>query len=401
MERRFTESSSDNDSVSGLFWHSRSPVVLVDAEGLVERVNHSFRLLMSPSFGRCQGRSFHETCACLSQTLDANLLALGQACVSSRGGHDRILNLTQPVFTAPLRLDSPEFGRVELQARMIPQIHRSCGVITGLIVEFAILKLADEAAFDRRLNDLLTHEILWEVYAASYDRVLNELPFYRQMVERHIEAMSQSHIARVLDIGAGTGNVAVELLRRGKQVTAIEPTWAMLSRLLEKTSTIAPDQLRTIGESAEDLSEIPDGHFDGVTISLAFFDMSQPWVAFSETIRVLKPGGLLVVTEPKQAFQVRDLQDEAERVLKSKGLFSELHEDWCRLQQVAAAMARIVRGGWENPQGVRSDPWCIEAAIEALQSADFQEIHVRDSHLGNCATVSARRSEPGNRQTAR
>ena len=61
--------------------------------------------------------------------------------------------------------------------------------------------------------------------------ILPEMPFYREVVDRHLAAIREAGAARVLDIGAGTGNVAVPLLKDGVPVAAVDISRAMLAKL--------------------------------------------------------------------------------------------------------------------------------------------------------------------------
>src|SRR5215472_14784934 len=79
-------------------------------------------------------------------------------------------------------------------------------------------------------------EEIWEAYAESYDHILPILPFYQEAVRRHVSALTAASIRRVIDVGAGTGNVAVQLASRGVEVTAMDISSAMLAQLRRKKS---------------------------------------------------------------------------------------------------------------------------------------------------------------------
>ncbi len=219
--------------------------------------------------------------------------------------------------------------------------------------------------------------LTWESYAISYDRVLPVLPFYKEVVNRHVDAMSRPNIKDVFDIGAGTGNVTVSLLDSGKRVTALDLSRPMLEKLRHKIPEAYADNLTVVEQNAEELTQWDDKSFDGVSILLAFYDMACPGRALSEAIRVLRPGGTIVITEPKRRFRLEPLLDEAERFLREKDVYDKLKADWDRVNVANK----------ELDPAAREERLYAEEIEQYLREAGFKNLRVKDSHLGNCATV--------------
>jgi SAM-dependent methyltransferase len=88
-------------------------------------------------------------------------------------------------------------------------------------------------------------EQVWEAYAESYDHILPILPFYQEAVRRHVNRLTGASIQRVIDVGAGTGNVAVQLAPRGVEVTAIDISRAMLDQLRGKKRSARPPRSKS------------------------------------------------------------------------------------------------------------------------------------------------------------
>ena len=222
--------------------------------------------------------------------------------------------------------------------------------------------------------------LIWDTYAVSYDRVLPRLSFYREVIKRHIDAMSTDTIRTVLDVGSGTGNVTVPLAAKGKRLTAVERSPAMIELMTSKLLPLADSQVSILEQSAEALP-FADARFDGVTILLALFAMDRPGRALNEAIRVLKPGGTLIVTEPKECFNLPNLLDQAHTELKESGEFEELETDWRRVSAVNRRIDPAVRP--KLP---------AEQIATILNRRGFVDIVREDSHFGNCQTISAKKS---------
>jgi ubiquinone/menaquinone biosynthesis C-methylase UbiE len=280
---------------------------------------------------------------------------------------------------AEAHLDSKEFGAIALKLTIFT-LPDPCSVnLLDRTVYAEIAKIEHEDIYRRKLQAALQHQLIWETYAISYDLVLQELDFYCEVVNRHGRAMSARGINRVIDIGAGTGNVAIPLVRTGRSVTAVDISRAMLDRLRSKLGGSDNAKISILQQDAKDLSALADGSFDGVNIMLALFDMSDPFGALKEAIRVLRPGGSLIITEPKRTFNLPALLCSAETCLRNKGVYEKLLSHWTRVTKVNKKI---------DPSK-RPTPLFIEDIQYRLEKSDFNITQMEDSHYGNCATLLA------------
>lgn len=97
--------------------------------------------------------------------------------------------------------------------------------------------------------------------------------------------------ARVLDVGCGTGVVAVTAARRGARVTGLDLTPELLERAREN-SRIAELEIDWHEGDAEQLP-FEDRAFDFVLSQFGHMFAPRPEVAVAEMLRVLKPGGTI------------------------------------------------------------------------------------------------------------
>ncbi|WP_083563651.1 demethylmenaquinone methyltransferase [Boudabousia liubingyangii] len=122
-------------------------------------------------------------------------------------------------------------------------------------------------------NDLMTF---------GWDRV------WRRAVRQAVYPQSGDQI---LDLAAGTGTSSKHLAAWGADVTACDFSEGMLARGRE----LHPD-LNFVWGDAMDLP-FEDNSFDAVTISFGLRNVADTKKAMSEMLRVVRPGGKLVICE--------------------------------------------------------------------------------------------------------
>ena len=98
----------------------------------------------------------------------------------------------------------------------------------------------------------------------------------------------------VADLGCGTGQLAADLARCVKSVIAVDNSAAMLKAAQKRVEGLDNVDLRR-----GDLEALPidDGCCDGALMVLVLTYLADPKPALSESARILKPGGKLVLVD--------------------------------------------------------------------------------------------------------
>jgi len=96
----------------------------------------------------------------------------------------------------------------------------------------------------------------------------------------------------VLDVGTGTGVVAITARRLGAKVTGLDLTPALLAQARESATLAGHDDIAWHEGDAEALP-FADESFDVVLSQFGHMFAPRPEVALSEMLRVLKPGGII------------------------------------------------------------------------------------------------------------
>jgi SAM-dependent methyltransferase len=106
-------------------------------------------------------------------------------------------------------------------------------------------------------------------------------------------ALPKTH--RVLEIGAGTGQLTVSLARQGFGLIALE-RGANLARLLTKNTAAFPQVTTVVADF--DKWDMPAGQFDGVVVATAFHWL-DPSTRLLKCARLLRPGGTLAIVDTR------------------------------------------------------------------------------------------------------
>lgn len=134
---------------------------------------------------------------------------------------------------------------------------------------------------------------MFDLVAKNYDRTNDLLSFFQSRIWRRAtrKAVNPKPGMRILDVAAGTGTSSQALLVPGSEVVAADFSKGML----EEGAKRHPD-LKFVFADAMKLP-FGDGEFDVITISFGLRNVQSHHVALKEFLRVLKPGGRLVVCE--------------------------------------------------------------------------------------------------------
>lgn len=99
----------------------------------------------------------------------------------------------------------------------------------------------------------------------------------------------------VLDLGCGDGELALELARRGADVTGIDTSYAMIEAARQRAAQEGVSATFLVG-SAEALP-VPPARFDMVAAVTILCFIADAAPVFREVARVLRPGGGFVIGE--------------------------------------------------------------------------------------------------------
>lgn len=104
----------------------------------------------------------------------------------------------------------------------------------------------------------------------------------------------------ILDVASGTGDFAIGTARKaadGSHITGIDLSEGMLKIGREKIAKEGLSEMISMQEGDCEALPFPDGTFDRVTVAFGVRNFEHLETGLNEMLRVLKPGGKLVILE--------------------------------------------------------------------------------------------------------
>ncbi len=129
--------------------------------------------------------------------------------------------------------------------------------------------------------------------AQEWDEMRNS--FFSEAVREKAISIANVETGKIAaDIGAGTGFITEGLIRKGLQVIVVDQSEMMLSEMKKKFINVREIDYR-VGEA--DKLPIPNETVDYSFANMYLHHVETPPKAIREMVRILKPGGKLVITD--------------------------------------------------------------------------------------------------------
>jgi ubiquinone/menaquinone biosynthesis C-methylase UbiE len=169
--------------------------------------------------------------------------------------------------------------------------------------------------------------VSFDPVADRYDQTRTYPP---EIADRIAAALiEQGHVplrGSMLEIGVGTGRIALPLLARGAAVTGVDISPLMVDQLRAKYAALRhaqPDRdwgALTIEMADMSALPFPDASFDS-TVAVHVFHLVPEWKrALDEALRVTKPGGALLIGQDGHDDSARaEIHDQWEEIIAALG----------------------------------------------------------------------------------
>jgi ubiquinone/menaquinone biosynthesis C-methylase UbiE len=204
-------------------------------------------------------------------------------------------------------------------------------------------------------------------------------PGFLALRDRILELSRLRASDRLLDIGAGTGLLALAAAPRVERVFALDVSRAMCGHLERKLSRLGVDNAEVVVNSATALP-LADGGVDVVVSNYCFHHLRdrEKARALAQIRRVLRPGGRLVFADVMFRISVVKQRDRAVIALFVRRMIRHGPSGLLRLMR---NVTRMLAGRWEHPASVE---WWRNALLDAgFVDVDVQAL----AHEGGIAVA--------------
>lgn len=150
---------------------------------------------------------------------------------------------------------------------------------------------------DKKFKEQVTE--YWDAGSSDYDTAPGHGLFHEEEKQEWIKALGEivPEGAKVLDVGCGTGFLTILLAEMGHTVKGVDLSEGMQADAKRKVKEKGlEDRVSFAIGDAEKLDE-PDSEYDVVINRHLLWTLPHPDVAISDWLRVLKPGGKVIVID--------------------------------------------------------------------------------------------------------
>ncbi|HUT11813.1 MAG TPA: class I SAM-dependent methyltransferase [Thermoguttaceae bacterium] len=299
-----------------------------------------------------------------------------------------------PLDVEEIRYTSKRYNRLVAIKRAY-QVPKDDGTLLGWLVTLGP-SFEDAGANIRYRLDLirlLRADLMWTEYALSYDAVLRNTKIYRELLDTLlgengcIPAIPPA--VRVLDLGAGTGNITKQLVDSSGErlVFALESNRAMLDVLRSKCKPYLRSDddgagVVAVKQDINSLFGLQDDYFDCAILNNVTYSLEDPARCLRDTRRVLKPGGEVRISGPQKKSNLKRLFRQIRRDLQSNGKFEELRAHYDRVESINThSLAPML------------NRWTVDDVAQQLKDAGFSEITYADdnAYAGQSMIVCAKK----------
>lgn len=219
-------------------------------------------------------------------------------------------------------------------------------------------------------------------FADVYDDWYAEVTDVGATVSRMLDVAGQA--GRVLELGVGTGRLAIPMAAAGLDVVGIDSSTAMLAKLDERVAATTAGQMRVHAVRGDMVDDLPDGPFDACLVAyntiFNLVDADAQRRCFSEVAARLRPGGRFVVEAIVPDDEAPTGQHVGVRSMSVDRVVLSVSDHRPDEQRTSGQFVEFTEAG-----GIRLRPWSIRWAspseLDEMAAGAGLRVESRDADM--------------------
>jgi len=266
--------------------------------------------------------------------------------VEARSYREFVPGKYPPVDIEQLDFPSQRHGLIRFE-KIASQMRDANGLRIAWCVNLNVSSIEkDGDELWKHLKLIMTRESNWSKYAHCYDLIIGEFTEYKNLRNKIVDLVGTSR-HQCLEIGCGTGNCVIRLLETdpSRTVTAIEGNEEMLCCLEQKLSAHAGLRAKVAmikGDAVSSLKEEGKESYDACVMLNVLFALDNPVACLKEVHRVLRRGGVLVLSTSHENTNINKLFQAIYSDLERRGKIVDHESKWEEAYQRNQTMNDII-----------------------------------------------------------
>ena len=179
--------------------------------------------------------------------------------------------------------------------------------------------------------------------------------------------------ASILDVATGGGFTALAFAPFVREVVALDVSVGMLEQARRRAEAEGVSNI-VFAEGAAEAMPFPDARFDGVTCRIAAHHFLSVPQFLSETFRVLKSGGTLLLTDtsvPDNAPEADIWQNSIEAVRDPSHVRNSTPNQWRAFVEATGFVVETI-SDQNGGVPIKMQDWCIKSGCTPEQTAEVR-----------------------------
>ena len=227
-----------------------------------------------------------------------------------------------------------------------------------------------------------------EQVAVMFDRIAFRYDFLNRFlsggIDRYwrrmaIRELQEVHPSLILDVASGTGDMPILMTKylQPRTIVGIDISEGMLARGRDKIAKLKLKDLIELQMGDSEAINFPDNTFEAITVAFGVRNFERLEQGLQEMLRVLKPGGKLVVLEFSKP--------------RNRG-FKKLYHVYLRL--IAPSIGKLISKNREAYQYLNDSVKAFPEGkdfVEILEKTGFTDTYLKTLSIGICSIYCGRK----------